>query len=362
MAEPSSRLGRQQEPEESPQPWYGNRLGIMTRPQSSVHLRKWIIQSAVCAMLVSLSAALAAAAPLSVPAEFQSALQNIRNSKFGPALEISRKLRAEYPQHPMTFLVTVEIYWKMIYFETGRIDSREVRNVADSKTSSYDEEFFQDADTALGLSEAMRKQPETAAIGAFYSGLAHGAKGRLYALRARRRRSISEAKRMRADLLEAIEKDPDLAPDAYLGLGAYNYYTDALSAIIKVIRTILGIPGGDRVEGLEQLRIASQKAVLWSDEAKYELAHIYAVMEGRPAMALPLFRELAESYPGNPLFALLAGLQAEKIGQRNTAVEYYRKSEHAAEASDADFRKRLVDAAKEALQRVQSGEPIRSQD
>ncbi len=60
--------------------------------------------------------------------------------------------------------------------------------------------------------------------------------------------------------------------DAYLGLGLYNYYVDTLSAMAKVLRFFMGIPGGDKREGLRQLEIASTKGQLTQLEARFNMA------------------------------------------------------------------------------------------
>ena len=65
----------------------------------------------------------------------------------------------------------------------------------------------------------MRQEPETAALGALYAGLARGVRARLYTLRGERMNSASEGKRMRADLLEAVAQDPGLASDADAAAG-----------------------------------------------------------------------------------------------------------------------------------------------
>lgn len=297
------------------------------------------------------------ARPLDVPAPFQQGLEQIRSGEFQHAIETSHALQRAFPKHPLAVLVAVEAYWGMIYCQTGHINSQEIRNFADAKTSPYDKDFFQAVEIALQLSQQMRLDPESAAAGALYAGVARGARSRLYAFREQALRAATEAKQMRADLLDAIAKDPRLAPDADLGLGTYNYYVDVLSPILKLFRLVAGIPGGDRERGLEQLRTASEQAVLFRDEAAYELAHIYGVREGRHSEALLLLKELANRYPGNPVFALLAGYQAEATGGKSAAIEYCQRVLDAAGKAADDCRERMTSAAKGALERLRGGEP-----
>ena len=326
----------------------------MTRSRPfSANLPKNTLRRAVMGILFCLGPCWAVAQPLEVPSALQQGLVEIRSGKFRQALETSQALRSTFPQNPLAVLIAVEAYWGMIYCQTGHINSREIWNMADTKTSSYDGAFFQAVDKALELSDEMRLHPASAAAGALYAGLARGARARLYALREQSLKSASEAKQMRADLLEAVAKDPQLEPDADLGLGTYNYYADVLSPILKLFRLFLRIPGGDRRKGLEQLRTASEHAVLWKEEARYELARIYGVREGRHSEAFPLLQELAERYPGNSLYALFAGFEAEAAGKGSAAIEYCQKAREAAEKLESDCRERMLQVAQGALVRLQ---------
>ena len=296
--------------------------------------------------------------PLEIPPGVQHGLQQVRSGRYQEALETSRSLKKSLPDHPLPDLVAAEAYWGLLFCETGHITAREVWHVADRKTSSYDKPFLEAVEKALAASERLRGAPERAARGALYSGLARGVRARLYTLREAKLQSASEGKQMRADLLEAVEQDEQLAPDASLGLGAYNYYADVLSPLLKVFRFFMGIPGGDRERGLEQLQIAAQQARLAGPEAQFELARIYGIRENRHPEALRLLEQLGEQSPGNALYVLAAAYQAEKTGRKLLALEYLQKALHAAETMDAVCRERLHNAAQGALNRLKE-EPSR---
>ena len=308
---------------------------------------------AIGGMVFAAATCVAAAGPLDVPAPFRVAFDYTRRGHYRQALAESRELTKSSPAHPLADLIAAEAYWGLIYCETGRITERQVWYVADRKTSGWDAEFFRAVDRTLASSRALRSDPKTAALGAFYSGLARLVRSLLYALRGQSLKSASDAKQFRADFLEAIAKEPELGPDANLGLGAYNYYADALSPILKLIRFFLRIPGGERAKGLEQLRVASGKAELLAAEAQFELGRIYGIREGRPAEALQLFETLAERYPGNALYSLSAAFQAEAAGKKELALELARKASEAAVAMDEPCRQRMGEAARGAVARLQ---------
>jgi uncharacterized protein DUF3808 len=292
-----------------------------------------------------------------VPPLMQQGVDQIYIAKPQRAIEISRALEKAFPQEPYGPIIALEAYYQMIYCQTGHINSREVWNLANVKTSFMDKEFSAAAEKTLQQAREMRRKPESAAAGALYSGLAHGARAGLYAIRQQNMASASEAKQMRTDLLDAVAKDPQIEPDADLGLGTYNYYADALSPILKLLRFFAGFPGGSREKGIEQLRTAAAKSALWSGKAKYELARLLGVREGRHSEALALFQELAAKYPDNPLYLLSAAYQAEGAGQAAEALEFAEKAQEAALKVEGVCRERFGNAATKAVARLKGTRP-----
>lgn len=295
----------------------------------------------------------AASGSLDLPAPFRDSLERLRSGRYRQAVAAARGLQTSFPVHPLPYLIAAEGYWGLIFCQTGHITSREIWNVANTRTSPNDKEFLHAVEQALAASRALRSPPDAAAQAAFYTGVAHGVRARLYTLREQALKSGTEGKQMRAALLEAVAQDPALAPDAYLGLGAYNYYADVLSPLVKVFRFFLLIPGGDRHKGLEQLQVAAQKATLLAPEASFELARILGVRENRHSEAFSLLQTLADQYPSNALYTLATALEAERAGKKQTAVEYARKARLAAQEMDDICRSRLGPAAEEALDRLQ---------
>jgi len=294
-----------------------------------------------------------AASPVDIPAPLREGLERLRNGHYRRTLETASKLEESFPGHPLPHLIAAEAYWGMIFCQTGHITAREIWHVAKTDSSEYDAEFFEAAERALAASKALRDREEAKAPGAFYKGLAHGVRARLFTLREQALKSGSEGKQMREALLEAVAKDPSLEADAHAGLGAYNYYADVLSPWIKLFRFFLLIPGGDREKGLEQLQVASQEAVLLAPEARYELARILGLRENRGAEAFALLQSLSDQYQDNAMFALAASFQAEDLQRKDLAVEYARKAVRAAASMDDVCRMRVGNAAQQALKRLQ---------
>jgi tetratricopeptide (TPR) repeat protein len=141
-------------------------------------------------------------------------------------------------------------------------------------------------------------------------------------LRGETRNSARAGIHARERLVRAIALDPDLA-DAYLGLGLYNYYADTLSAAARVLRFFMGIPGGNKQEGIEQLQRAINKGVLAPTEARFYLVINLHNFDQKYEQALQIAGPLVEKYPSNPLFQLIRGDLYAKLGRRQLALQSY---------------------------------------
>lgn len=86
--------------------------------------------------------------------------------------------------------------------------------------------------------------------------------------------------------------------DAYFALGTYNYFAEILPTFFKVVRFLLFIPAGNRIEGLKQIE-RSTKSVYFGPSARLMLMDIYTEFEGRPDEAIKLGEELRSKYPAS---------------------------------------------------------------
>jgi hypothetical protein len=151
----------------------------------------------------------------------------------------------------------------------------------------------------------------------------------------------------RKHLLRCLELDPDMA-DANLGLGLYNYYVDTLSAMAKVLRFFMGIPGGDKRVGLRQLEIAATKAEMVQIEARFNMAKNLRNYDFDYARAATTAAPLTSEFPENPLFLLLVGDIAAKLGHKDEAAARFRAAV-AGPMEDAKCAERVQQIVREAL-------------
>src|SRR5208337_1661465 len=131
--------------------------------------------------------------------------------------------------------------------------------------------------------------------------------------------------RLRSFSLDALKLDPNLN-DAYFGVGLYNYFEDTLPTYVKMLRFLILLPGGDRLEGLRQIQRAMEKGQLVTGEAKFHLAKNYTRSFDRQyAKSLELFRQMEQQYPHNPLWKLLTGSTELRMGDVKEGETLYRQ-------------------------------------
>jgi tetratricopeptide (TPR) repeat protein len=170
-------------------------------------------------------------------------------------------------------------------------------------------------------------------------------------LRAENRSAARAGVRARGYFMRALKLDPSLG-DACLGLGLYNYYVDTLSSMARVMRFMMGIPGGNKEEGIQLLHRAVEEGQLSPAEAQFYLAINLHNYEHRYEEALQSITPLAEKYPENPLFAMARGDLLAKLGR----TEQARKSYVAAgegKLDDPECQRRVDALLKESMRALQ---------
>jgi tetratricopeptide (TPR) repeat protein len=154
--------------------------------------------------------------------------------------------------------------------------------------------------TIDGGEQWVAREPERAEAW-FYLGAAYGSRVQYHARRSEYFAAARDGKRIKHSLERAIRLDPDLH-DAYFGVGLYQYYADIAPTVLKLVRWLLLLPGGDKAEGLAQMRQARNRGTLLTAEAAYQLHLIDLWYEHTPGDALALLDQLRARYPHNPLF------------------------------------------------------------
>jgi len=183
------------------------------------------------------------------------------------------------------------------------------RILLDPDSRALDDQFSAEVERAIASTEAWAAREPGNAEAHFYAGGAYAARVQWRVLRDQKLAAARDGKRIKLAMERAIALDPSL-DDAYFGIGLYQYYADVAPTAAKVLRFLLMLPGGDKVEGMERMRRARKHGRLLQGEADYQLQLLYLWYEHRPDLAGELLASLHTRYPGNPLFAAeLAGVQ-----------------------------------------------------
>jgi len=157
-------------------------------------------------------------------------------------------------------------------------------------------------EAAIAAATAWTEREPMRAEAWFYLGAAHGSRVQWWALRGERLAAAREGKRIKNALDRALALDPGLN-DAYFGLGLYHYYADVAPGILKMLRWLLLLPGGDRALGLEEMHRARRGSELVRSEVEYQLYVMYVWYEKQPERALEMLENLRAAHPHNPHFA-----------------------------------------------------------
>ena len=274
-----------------------------------------------CLFLLAPLAMPVRASTITLPPEAPAILDKIYSFDLDGAIEAAKRMEQERPNHPLGYLLETEALWWRIWctsaeFKYGMSDARRRPKL------EADRHYLELAARVLSLAEAQIKQNESAEM-QFYAGMAEALSVRLYALRGENRNAARSGVRGREHLLRCKVLDPDLA-DADLGLGLYNYYVDTLSAIARVLRFFMGIPGGSKQEGVRLLEQAIAQGVLTTNIARFYLALNLHRYDQQYEKALNVLGPLVEKYPANPLFQLARGDLYAKLGRKQQALACYR--------------------------------------
>jgi tetratricopeptide (TPR) repeat protein len=198
-------------------------------------------------------------------------------------------LAAAAPEDPVArYLEALALCWKI----EERPGSQEL-----------DARLHETVDEALAVADARLEEDPDDLRARLARGAAHGVRSRLFLFRRRGLAAGRAAARMRSDLQRALALEPS-SQDALFGLGLYDFYADVLPRGLKLMRLLVGIPGGDRDRGLRRMELAKGGTLFHDTEVLVQLVEIYAEYEHQPDRALRELRQLRSRSPGSPLWGL----------------------------------------------------------
>ncbi|MGH9431551.1 MAG: tetratricopeptide repeat protein, partial [Terriglobia bacterium] len=241
------------------------------------------------------------------------------------AILVFKQLETQAPNSPVGFLLDADANWWKIYYLSANLVDPDVFDVVYMDSTPFDSHFESLVQQTIRKSKVMVQNHQDLPRAYLNEGMAYALEARFQGLHDRDLPTARAGKKMRVLLLRAVKMDPNLT-DADLGLGIYNYFVDTLPTIIKMLRFLIALPGGNRVLGLQQLQTAAEKADFTRPEAQFYLAKDYTRRtEAQWDEALGLFQQLGHEYPDNQLWVLLQGSVLIRLGRKPLGEALYRK-------------------------------------
>src|ERR1700723_3677407 len=222
-----------------------------------------------CGFVSGLATETAHAGRVQLPPEAAQAIEKMYGGDPDGAIAMLHTYESAHPDDPLPYTIEAEARWGKMFCDAaeikwGMMDSQKRRK------RPGDDSYFALADRAIQLAQAAIARKDTSE-NHLYAGIGYALKTRLYGLRNENRVAERNGVAARTEFLRALELDPDNA-DASVGTGFYNYYVDTLSPIVKFLRFFMGIPGGNKQEGLRQIRVGVEHGVLLAVDARFYLA------------------------------------------------------------------------------------------
>ncbi|MDA0837101.1 MAG: hypothetical protein O3B01_05525 [Planctomycetota bacterium] len=210
-------------------------------------------------------------------------------------------------------------------FLLGALTLNTIQYYDQDKTDELDKFVYDSFERSIKKADAVLLKNPNDMNAFFFKGASHGFRGIFRLQKLQIFSAASDARIAKSYMDKVIELNPEFY-DAYLGLGIYNYFVDALPSLMRFMRALLFIPSGDKTKGLEQLTAASEKATYSRLYAKVVLAGLYNNFEGDYAQGRKLERGIAKECPRHPWFALERGtIQAYRYFESEAAEQAYLK-------------------------------------
>ncbi|HEU4400698.1 MAG TPA: hypothetical protein VFT43_01205 [Candidatus Polarisedimenticolia bacterium] len=207
------------------------------------------------------------APPLPQPPDpIEAGMGNLHQGLYSQAEEMFRSVASRSPDDPEARLfIAYSLYWRIL---------------EEPKNRDRDDAFMAAIDEVEAVGDRrLEKVPDDLHAMAMV-GAAHVLRAHIEALRHSYFHGAQEARRGKKLLEAALLGAPGMK-DALFLLGTFNYYADRVPAVVKGIRALLFLPGGDAELGMAQLRAVANSPTRFRTDARMILAAICGSREER---------------------------------------------------------------------------------
>ncbi len=292
----------------------------VAEPDTIRDVCRCLLRALLLFVVASLPAPARADDHLDLAPEAKQAMDTMHAGDFDGAIVILHGLEQAQPENPLGFLLEGEAQWWKIYCANSQLKYGMVDAWKRGKRPE-DETYLALTDRIVRLAQEQIAKSDTAEMH-LYTGLGWALRARMDALRGENRAVAHSGVAARTEFLRALELNPQMA-DATGGLGLYNYYVDSLPGIVKFLRIFMGIPAGNKKEGIRQMQAAIEHGELMPVEMRFYLAKNMRTYDQEFEQAIVVAEPLVARYPNNPIFQLFLGNLNAEMGRNEKAAEYF---------------------------------------
>jgi len=250
-------------------------------------------------------------------------LRALHQGLYGRAEDLFREAAAAAPDDPDPQLfIAFNRWWRLLLEERGRRED----------DAAFDAAI--DAAIRIGNAHLLRVPGDPRPLAA--AGAARILRSHMEALRHNYFRAAQEARRGKKTLEAALEADPT-ANAALFALGALNYFADKVPTLVKGLRVLLFLPGGNAELGLHQLETVAASKGPFRTDAQLLLAILRGSREeGCFAQSIRALRATLEENPGSPLILGSIGEIQMRLGDYAAASSSFEEALRSAQGDDPD--------------------------
>ncbi len=222
------------------------------------------------------------------------------NFKFATSDSQYQALKKKYPKHPLPFfLLGYSQYWRILMNENY---------------TGYDNLFHAYMDSVIYFADELYDKDNKNYEAIFFLSAANAFKGRRYS-DVEKWVPATNAGRKALKYLNKSKEYNDFSPEFLFGEGLYNYFREWIPENMKAFKPVMWFfAKGNKAKGISQLKQCSENAFYTRIEAQHYLSKIYMMESESTKEALPIVKNLYETYPDNPIFHRLYGRVLFQMG------------------------------------------------
>ena len=235
-------------------------------------------------------------------------LDKLYNYEFKEADGFFQKVKAKYPKHPVTPLLSaLQVQWQ---------------NLPVEQNSKILNQYILLLEKCQVLAEPLLNDPSRRAEGTFFLVASHGYIALVLNDKKEQVKAANEARKAYGYLKDG-RKWTERNPEFLFTSGLYNFYRIQYPETHPIVKPImLFLEDGNRKLGLQQLEQAVQKSVFSRIEAAYYLTSVNLKYESNYPKALVYSTWLHEKYPNNLLYTMRHAESLVMNGKYDDAIPF----------------------------------------